>query len=431
MLRRVAASVAVASLALPFNVGAQTSAPSSRASACAVHELSREPLVIHERTYVYVEADAFVADPQGNTLLAGTPNSLTRMNADGAVTAVVDDSVFGVVIPRTGRARLVPRPIPGNAKLDGIRLVARPKGGWAVSFAEVEPSQGSASADSTVRLWYGNYDGARWTSLEELPLPHSGTVDSRWASSLVNHGDTVSWAMTLRTAAGPQIVLFERRGGRWSHESIPTFHSQVELGRTDALGLALLVVQPHSAPGERFDANSLVLWARRPEWQVVRRLVHGSAKGRVYHPKATVTADGAALAWETPSASPGRRGTELRAMFGRWEDSTVQPVVLDSAVSGLQGYSDAVPVRSGGRVWVTLHTTEDRTRSSLRYLQSFGGSAVTVGEVANPYLGFIAATAPRPMQVLVTGLQHIPNRYLVSYLLRARIDCSGGPVSRP
>jgi hypothetical protein len=56
---------------------------------------------------------------------------------------------------------------------------------------------------------------------------------------------------------------------------------------------------------------------------------------------------------------------------------------------------------------------------------------VIIGEAANPYIGFIAAVAPARGQVLVTGLQYIPNRYLISYLLRARIDCSGGPVSRP
>jgi hypothetical protein len=394
-----------------------------------VHELTREPLVIRERTYVYVEADAFVADLRGDTFLAGSPNSLTRMNAAGAVTGVVDDSVFGVVIPPAGGARLVPRPIAGNRKLDGIRVVARPEGGWNAGFAEVEPRQGSESADSTVRLWYGTYDGARWTSLEELPLPHPGTVDSRWASSLVNHGDTISWAMTHRTAAGPQIVLFERRGGRWSNESISTFHSQVELGYSDSLGLLLFVVQPRPGPGERFDGNSLVLWTRRPVWQAVRRLVHGSVEGRVYDPRFTPAPQGGVLTWRSAPSSPSARGAELRAKFGGWEAGTLQPVVLGSAVTGMRGYSTMVTLGAGKRLWVILHAAADGG-PKLRFLSDSIQSSVILGEAVNPYHGFIAAAATSPDRVLVTGLQYIPNRYFVSLLLRATLTCSDRPLLR-
>lgn len=425
-MRFRALSVVVAGLALPAcaHVARGVSPPALR---CAVHELSREPLVLDDRTHVYVEADAFVADAQGSTLLAGTPNSLTRMNAEGAVTAVVDDSVLGVVIPRTGRAHPIPLPISVSGKLDGIRVAAQPNGGWAVGFAEVKRRQGSTTADSTARLWYGTYDGTRWTSLEELPLPRSGTVDSRWASSLATRGDSVSWAMTHRTAAGTQIVLFERRATRWSHELIPTFHSQVELGQSDSLGLVLFVVQPHLGPGELSDGNSLVLWARRPQWQPVRRLVHGSVEGRVYDPNFTPSAEGGVLTWRSVPSSRSARGAELRATFGGWEGGTLQPVVLDSAV-GNTGYSNMVSLRAGKRVWASVRAAAEGG-PKLRFLSDSGQSSATLGETVNPYSGFIAAAAPDPDHMLVTGLQYIPNRYFVSLLLRATLTCGDGPIA--
>lgn len=428
---RQAALTAISSLAVtPVGAVAQKAGASTASPICTIREVSREPLVLGGRIRVYVEADAFVADAQGNTLLAGMPNSLTRMNTAGAVTAVVDDSILGVIIPRAGSPRLVELPrISAGRKLDGIRVAARPRGGWTVAFAEVEARHGSENADSTVRLWYGVYDGARWRGLEELPMPRSGVVDARWASSLVSHGDTVSWAMTHRTESGPQIVLFERHRGRWSHELIPTFHSEVELGRSDALGLFMFVVQPHTSPGER-DANSLVLWSRRPAWEGVRRLVHGSVEGRVYNPKFAPSPTGGVLTWESAPISQRPRGRELRAMLGRWADGTARPVTLDSAVSSIGGYSNTVAPRPDFRLWVSVPVAADRSRPKLRFLTDFERSSVTIGETANPYQGYIAAAAPTPTQLLVTGLQYIPNRYLVSLLLRTRIDCRNGPNSR-
>lgn len=431
LLQTVFLVVIASSARAPLAAVAQSSGEAfPPAAVCTVQELSREPLVLGEGARVYVEADAFVADARGNTLLAGTPNSLTRMSAQGAVTAVVDDSILGVVIPRSGPARSIPIPVPAGGKLEGVRVTARANGGWAVGFAEVKPRQGSESADSTTRLWYGIYDGAEWTSLEELPMPPSGVVDARWASSLVSRGDTISWAMTHRTASGPQIVLFERRRDHWSHELIRTFHSEVELGHSDALGLMLLVVQPYSGPGERYDANSLVLWSRYPAWRAVRRLVHGSVVGRVYRPRFAPSFGGDVLTWESPSTSPRPRGLELRALLGRWQDSAAQHVALDSVVSSMQGYSNTVSLRRDLRLWVSIPVASDRSRAELRFFADSARSAVVLGAVSNPYVGFIAAAPTSADTVLVTGLRYAENRYLVSLLLRARIDCQDGPNPR-
>jgi hypothetical protein len=376
---------------------------------------------VEDGRLLYVQPGAFSVSGE-EILLAGTPNLLTRLKADGSVASVAEDSVLGAVIGRDGRARTVAAPIDGRL-IDGVRASARAGGGWDVTFVEVKPYTGSARPDTAARLWYGTYDGQRWSGLERLPLPEHGVIHPELVSSLVRRGDSLAWAMTLMTPRAWHVSLLERGGGQWSHEIIPTRHARVELARSDTLGLLLLVVQPDTTLPR--DGNSLFLWGRRPGWQRLRRLVHGSGDGRVYDPRLDRSGSGDVLTWKTPALGDAEDRSEARAMVGRVEVRNETVVTVDSAISG-QSRIAHVTLADGRALWITDHPLPGRRDGELRFTSLSRGSPVVLGRIPSPYMGFTAAVPVGPAELLVTGLHYIPNRYLVSLLIRARLECPPG-----
>lgn len=112
-------------------------------------------------------------------------------------------------------------------------------------------------------------------------------------------------------------------------------------------------------------------------------------------------------------------------MIGRLEERNEPVITLDSNVGSMQNFFAPVLLPGGLRLWVTDHEFPDRRRTEIRFVSDSAQSAVVLGRTSNPYVGFIAATAPAPSELLVTGLQYIPNKYVVSLLLRARVECRG------
>ncbi|HEX7238894.1 MAG TPA: hypothetical protein VF263_01400 [Longimicrobiaceae bacterium] len=420
-------SVPLLSLALiGACVAATRSAGREAAPRCAVREVSRTPLAIEDGRLLYVEPAAFSVS-RGEVLLAGTPNFLARLDRGGRVTGMASDSVLGAVVARDGKGRAVPSPIDGRL-VNGLRAAALEGGGWAVVFAEVRPYTGDSRPDTAVRLWHGVYDGRRWVRLEELPLPPHRTLHPHHSSQLVRRGDTLSWAMTMTAPVpgvlpGNGIVLYERRGGRWSYEAVPTFHSEAELARSDTLGLLLVVVQPDST-ARGGDGNSLFLWARRPAWRRLRRIVHGYAEGRVYDPSLTATNGEGVLSWRTPVGEGFRSRREVRAMVGRVEERNEPAITIDSSVA-FQRLAAPIRLPDGSPLWVTDHEVPDEPRREVRLTLGSARSATLLKSIPSPYIGWISATTPAPWELLVTGFHYVPDRYAVSLLLRARVECRG------
>jgi hypothetical protein len=71
------------------------------------------------------------------------------------------------------------------------------------------------------------------------------------------------------------------------------------------------------------------------------------------------------------------------------------------------------------------HEFSKGQQSEIRFVSDSAQSAVVLGRTPNPYVTSIAATAPAPSELLVTGLHYIPNKYIESLLLRARVECRG------
>jgi len=394
-------------------------------AVCTVRETSRTRLTVEGGRPLYVQADAFVANGRGDVLLAGTTSYLWQVSAEGQITGVKTDSVFGAVIARDGGARSVPAPIPPR-QIHGIRAAGRDDHRWDVVFAEVAPYTGDRKPEEALRLWYGVYDGQGWTGLEEIPTPEGTVLDALFNSSLVRQGDTLAWA--LRPAMGSargDVLLVQRHEGRWSYQWVPTrVASDVELSYSDSSGLLLGVVQPD--PSMRSDGNSLLLWAQRPEWRIVRRLVHGTVDGRVFEPWLRRLPAGLVTSWTTPVGEGPQTRQELRAMLGDLESGTGPAVVLDSDVSI---WSEAAPLvqAQGFPVWVAHHSSPDGGSDELRFIGVPGDSAVELGRVANPYRMRGAAVALAHSELLVTGMEYLQEGFAFSLLLRARVRCSGEP----
>lgn len=388
---------------------------------CHLREVSRTRLKTQSGEPLYIDADAFVADGRGNVLLAGTPNFVWRTSAEGTLIGVSSDSVFGAVIAPDGSAQLVPAPVD-PAQVRGIRATARPEGGWDVVFAEEPlPQAGSTPAG---RLWYGVLNGSSWSMVEPIPVPDSVSVDTLFTSSLVRHADTLSWALTRRGfQKHDAISLLQRVGGHWVHETVLTgVAGDVDLAYSESTGLILGVVQSIRWPGPEFDDNSLVLWARRPDWQVVHKVVSGLRDGAVHDPFLLLAGRDLLATWWTDDVGEGAEPRrELRATFVGAEAPNQPVIVLDG---NIDSWSDAVPVIIGEALplWVVHGVQPDGTKE-LRYVSTTGSHALQLARSPSPYMMRAAAAQPRAGELVVTGFEYEDNRFVFSLLLTHRVEC--------
>ena len=297
--RKVSLGIASGALLLAGLIGAHvglaaTSSASDPSGFCGAREVSRHRLELPGGRPVYIEPVSMVADARGDVLLAGERNYVFRSDGAGGWTRAENDSILGIVIRGNKPLQVVPSPIP-TRQLIAVRASSRSRGGWHVVFGEARPYTGLSRPDTAQRLWYGVFERGRWSRLEEIPLPPGSAVSSFVASSLVQHGDTISWALPIRTADQRRdVIVLSRTGGVWSHEIAPTMRAgYLDLAYSAHSGLTLAIVQPDRR--QRSDGSSLFLWTRRPKWQMARKLVSGTEE-QVHRPKLDIA--GAAVSWE-------------------------------------------------------------------------------------------------------------------------------------
>ncbi|MGH7720030.1 MAG: hypothetical protein ACREON_14460 [Gemmatimonadaceae bacterium] len=373
--------------------------------------------MLPDRQELYVEPQTLVASG-GELLLAGAPSYLWRRETASPATLSARDSAFGAVISRDGRARLVPWPIPRRS-IGDVRAAPRDSGGWSVVFAELVPKGGFPKDGPVTRLWYGVFDGRTWTHVEELPLPEGALIREGAASLLVRQGAALHWALPIEDGPnGKGVAYFTRRGSAWSHETVRTYATAyVALAHSDSLGMMLLVVHPDTTL--RQDRNSLFLYARRPGWGLVRKMIPG-AREPVHHPVLTTMEDVAVLTWTTVVSDGAIPGSYARALIGRPGLHDGRVIALAPTLAqGLQ----FVPL-GGRRLWMIDHATTSATRE-LHFVTDSAGSTVTLARWPYPFAGSFAAVAVGD-EVLLAGpmrgaTENAP--VVVTLLLRARLDC--------
>jgi hypothetical protein len=399
-------------------------------SACSVREVSRVPLVVEGRSELYVEPTA-LAVSRGKLLLAGTPNYLWRRRPGDRVLLEAQDSVFGAIITRDGRARIVYAPVRANL-VASVRVLGRDDGKWDVVFAEIaRPRANPGDEGVAVRWWYGVFDGESWSSLEQLPTPSGVTFRLFNPSPIVRRRDTLAWTAPVITPQGlTEAVVYERRDGRWSFGFVPTYYSAAYAVLADSDTLGLIAVVVHADPKLPSDENSLFLYTQRPAWQLLRRIIHGGNEP-VHAPSVVLTPEPGVLSWKTPVRTQDGGRWEARAMIGRLEERGTPWITLDSSVTTIRAVlSPTLPTRT----WVTEHIDpHDPTNRTVRFIADAGESAVLLGEFPSPFLGPFAAAAPAPSEIVVAGPQpggSVADPEVVTLLIRARVQCAA-EVRRP
>jgi len=387
---------------------------------CIIRETARERLSLVDGRRVYIEPVVLAANSRGDLLLAGQRNLLERRAGGPSAGRASGDSLLGAIVPRSGPVRLVPSPIPSRL-LNGVGAVARPDGTWAVVFGETGPYSGPSRPDTVARLWFGVFDGAAWTELEHLPAPPEALIRAAGASALIAYGDTLAWALRTTTPQHPDdVIVYERRGGAWTYEIVPTVVSAYSaLAHSDSMGLLLFHVGPDlSLPSDR---NSLFLWARHPGWGKIRKVVSSSVE-EVFNPQVRRSGAGHTLNWIAEIRESGGTRREAHAMVGRLETGRAQVISLDSAMP-FAGSLQPVELRRGLRLWVLEHSSHNGGRE-VRVVRDSSAVSVPMYRAPSPFAtGFVAA-ATGSSDLVVTGADYDPVRQSVaSMLIRYRVEC--------
>ncbi|HET6229083.1 MAG TPA: hypothetical protein VFE05_03325 [Longimicrobiaceae bacterium] len=390
-----------------------------------MREVSRSRLTVEEGRSLYVEPSSLAA-MQGDVFIAGAPTYLFARPAAGRRWSPAGtNSVFGALVHPDGGAQTVPSPL-GSGLTAGPRVLGRDEGGWEAVFAEQERPSAKVSERVPIRgLWYGRFDGGNWSRLERLPLPVDGQVLPWSASALVRAGDTLAWAMVVhRSGERDDVLLFERRGGRWTSELILVrTASYVALAYAPGRGLVLAIVHPDSTVRSG-DENSLFLWSRTPAWHPWRRLALGGPEP-VHEPVFSATAS--SLGWLAMVRGAGHSGYEARALAAPAEASPEEAIVVDSDAMA------AIPLnpRGAGAVWLTRHLPT-KTSSELRVVRRVGTSVAVLGSAPDPFVGFAGAVATGPSEMLVTGAAvDSADSLVASLLIRLRTECRPASGEKP
>jgi hypothetical protein len=387
---------------------------------CRVTSVAERALVVGGRA-VYVEPQAFIASGS-RLLLAGTPVFVWG-DSSGVPVLLRRDSVIGVVIDASGRARLLapPRPLAGRFIHD-VRAAPAKAGEWAVAFAEGEPMSYPPRDPQVTAYWFGITNGARWRALERLPMtparPRSGM-----ASALARTARGFALAVPIQsgTPDAPRydILVIDRDGRRLNSEVVGTPWAVAAALSPDGVGGLLLgVVQPD--PREREDHSSLLAY-RRPRgmerWQPLGRLVRGLGQP-VHDPRIDVTAAGVVVTWHAKPAGLG----EGRAII---VDSLGGPLPTPVTLGAPALEVLTAPTR-GAPVWV-LATLADSASRRVRILTRTGGHVALVFDEMSPFGGPIAAASVGGRVVVTGGVAaRRPGEVPVhSRLLSVRWRCGG------
>lgn len=395
-------------------------------TTCIISEVSRDPLVLEDGSEAAVEPTIFSAAGK-KVLLAGTPNYRFRGNR-----LVVRSGIFGAVIGEDGSARAVGFP-KGMNRAKPLRALSLGDSEWGVLFAELtRPEFGdSATVDPPVGLWYGVIKGTAWQAVERISAPPSGKLQLNGLSSLTQSGNSLAFALPIDLAdQWTDVVVFEKREGRWSFELVPTRRAAyVALISSPTTGLGMAVVQPDVAL--RHDQNSVFLYARSRGWRSLGKLK--TAGARVHRPFLSVANNASVLSFETHRLGPLRSEAKtMQVDFSpSFQENIHHVVTLDSTV---YGFVPLVGPR-GAAYWVTDHFVDRSTPTlrELRILRSIAGHPSLIATFRMPFRAGLAAAAPDRNRLLISGgvFRATDGRDVaaVTLLVDYRVECRGQRIS--
>lgn len=375
--------------ALGSHVGALTL---RQASACEPVTREPSPLRLEDGRGVYVEPMALA---RGSTpsVLAGYPVYVWKRNGLGAEWDSAAAAV-GVVLGDASGARLLPPPQVGQTTqeiITHLRLTPSGAGYLAVAFAVATPPPAARPGHehTVVAYWFGRTDGVRWDSLESLPLPAGGTLQTREASQLLRDGQSFVIAVPYATGAGTDVAIYTRERERWRRDTLGLERvSYVALAASPA-GPLLYVVQPDTGRGS--DSNSLSLFARvGGTWHDRGFLLHGG-RFAIHHPVVSAQGGIQTLTWVTDGQPSGRVAHAARLR----SDGT-----LGATTTLANQVEDVTPVLAtdGPTRWVA--NVSDRGQLVLALIEWSGNEPTIRDLVVNPFTGWVASFAAETSDVV-------------------------------
>lgn len=363
---------------------------------CAARVGNVRPLRVPDGRWLNVEPMAVVAD--GNeVLVAGVPTTLTRVDPAGHEQLEARDSLLGALIRANGVVTPVYSPIDGRLVRDvrAQRIASRK---WLIMFAESMRDSDVTALNARVRMWSGEYDGTRWSNVQEIALIRSAAPAAWKASQFVRHGDTALFAMPYGSGdLDSDVALLRYLNGTWTRERVesrPFAEVALASDRTGALVLATV----RGDNTLRRDVNSLFLSRRQPPWRGITRVALG---GDQPTNRATFLVSKATswLVW-TAEVHDGHGGrNELRA---RRLDANSTPVDTTIVVDSAVGRIAVVASPSSPRGYIVATHISGGT-SRLRVLATSAAGFATVLDSVNPFPGGVGVAQLDSSRLLIVG----------------------------
>jgi hypothetical protein len=385
--------------------------------ACTVTESSRIKLIdVETGNDVYIEPHAISVDTARNVLLAGRFNVAISPNPDST------DLILGAIIGHDETSRLVYSPVPSR-RIGATRLRALAERSWLILFTELEQTADGRRSQHSSRVWYGIHDGSRWISLDTLPFPPATEIGYGGNSStLLQHGDTLIWAVPARTRTGSGIAIFHHSDGEWtSAMALPTSPAAIELLPTDSSELLLATVQ--GDPRTWSDGNSLLLWKQGPSWNVIDRLVHGTVEGRVHKPHFNMVDGNVQVTWHTFVRDDRQPRAEVRTMANVLDQSARRWHVVDPQAWRFV----ALPPRTGEPWWITSHEPNPDGPSELHFRRFLPDGTVEAHRFPMPFFsGIFTGAWSSDREIITTGpvYEAADGGHIYSLLVRYEVRCS-------
>lgn len=406
-------SAACGSAQTPRAAGAE---PTS--TECPTETRRPVPVQLSDRRVLYVEPMAY-ASIGPSSMIAGAPAYAWRPIDGGRPRIDSTDASMGIVFQRSGQVTALPKPRLAGSVTD-IRVL--PDGNeYAAVFAQVKELTWDREP-TLLGYWFGRTDGTRWDTLEPLPLPPTGRLNTERASQLIRAGDALMIAALVGSSGRQDVVLFTRSQRGWIAETVPTQRaSYVALAGTATPFLYVVWPDITRLP----DANSLSLFVRVSNaWQHHGVLIRGGSRP-VHHPTVTQQGQSRTLSWiRDDDVSRIRDALASRIQA----DGTLGP-----AATLATGVEDLFPVSDVGGPprWVVSERKPDGT--STLSLVEWGNEAPRIRDViVNPFTGPAIAYATAHGDVVVGPVQgRSPGEAeLVSGVVPLQSRCStplGGP----
>jgi hypothetical protein len=409
--------LSVASLSAQVDPPTGPSNTAGSEDRCTVRIVDADTLKIGDDPF-YVDPLFAESDSGGRILLLG--RVIHRYDLNPARPSKVSTrSLLGAVVLPNGRASVVNAPVAGP-RFDGIRALALPGGRWGIVFAQLR-SAVDVPVDTASALWYGEYDGHRWSGVERLPMPDP-VINLHMASNLIQSEGGLTWVVKTSTQR-LSIAILRRTAGGWTSDRVYTQATYIQPTLSRGGRVDLAVVQGDTTL--QTDWNSLILRAA-PSWSVVRVLQAG-AQEPVYSLDRQRIDGMEILSWTTPRS---REEWTVRTRIGFADDVQGTTITLDT--SAIIRFNRPAPfmVDGAGPTWILPHHLPSGSRELGFIAVDSTGKPRTLGRIENPFL--IPPIAARvPGGVILSGPIAPGRRYVASLLVRVAARCENVRTPAP